>query len=195
MSMTGERPPGDVSAARPQPQIAVFGSGAAMLPHEPAYELAFRLGQLLAAAGFRVLTGGYDGTMAAVSRGAWSAGGHVTGITMTLFTEPPNPWLTEERRVDSFTERLAVLCDQADGYVVLPGGVGTLNELGYTWSILLTGAVPRRPLVLLGESWRRLLACLRQEGFPLQPEVEQFTTIVATPEEAVTVLQESFLGP
>ncbi len=194
MSLTGGDLLDGLAEVGAGPRIAVFGSGAPMRPDHPAYEEAFRLGRLLAAAGCIVLTGGYDGTMAAVSRGAWSVGGRILGITMSLFVEPPNPWLSREVRVDRFAERLAVLCDHADGYVVLPGGVGTLNELGYAWSILLTGAVPRRPLVLVGPSWRRLVSCFRAEGFPLQPEIEQFTEFVATPEEAVAALRQHLVG-
>lgn len=174
-------------------RIAVFGSGAPLLPDAEAYRNAFRLGQLLGEAGFVVLTGGYDGTMAAVSRGAWLAGGTVIGVTMTLFSELPNPWLTEEIRVDRFSQRLAALCDDADGYVAFPGGVGTLNELGYVWSLLLTGAVPPRPLVLIGQPWRQVLAAMRAAGFPLQAEIDPLTTIVDRPEEALARLGEAVL--
>jgi uncharacterized protein (TIGR00730 family) len=177
----------------PRPRIAVFGSGAALGESAPLFRQALRLGHLLGAAGFDLATGGYDGTMAAVSRGVRESGGHVLGVTLDLFEpEPPNAFLHEELRTSAIAERLATLCERSDAYAALPGGVGTLNEVGYAWSILLTGAVAPRPLVLVGAAWRRLIAFLRSEGFPIQPRVDEVTWIADTPEEAVERLREAF---
>ena len=83
--------------------VAVFGSALAP-PDHPVLAEAERMGQLLAQAGFTLMTGGYSGTMEAASRGAHQAGGHVIGVTMDLFAPrlQPNRWLTRERRVKDF---------------------------------------------------------------------------------------------
>ena len=118
-------------------RIAVFGSGYPLAPSDTLYAEARALGRLLAEAGFEVATGGYDGAMAAVSQGARDAGGHVIGVTLTLFDpEPPNPWLTEERRVGTFAERLATLNQHVRAQTPwgIEAGIATgVDENGALW--------------------------------------------------------------
>ena len=168
--------------------VAVFGSGSA-LPDHPVLAQAERLGQLLAEANFALICGGYGGTMAAASRGARQAGGKAIGVTMDLFTgKEPNPWLTKERRVKDFFPRLGHLTN-ADGFVVLEGGIGTLTELTLTWSLLQTGQISSRPLILVGDSWRRVLATLREETFMTERDFE-LVTIVDSVDDALSILTE-----
>jgi len=166
--------------------IAVFGSS---LPPEGTveYEQARRLGRLLARAGFTVMNGGYYGLMEAVSRGATEEGGKAIGITVSLFdaySPVGNLWLSEERKVADLYERLRILTEEADGFVVLKGGIGTLNEWAFTWALLATESIPRKPCVLLGEHWPHLLAVLQEEMFITERELS-WLTVVRTPEEAV----------
>src|SRR3990172_11196235 len=97
--------------------ITVFGSSSPA-PGEPAYEEARRLGDLLARAGHCVLTGGYMGTMEAVSRGAAEAGGHTVGVTCDQIEKwrntKANAWVKEERRFESLGERLYCLVESCD---------------------------------------------------------------------------------
>lgn len=136
--------------------IAVFGSSA---PQEgnPAYEEARQVGRLLAVAGFAVATGGYSGTMTAVSRGAAEAGGHVIGVTSSQIEQfrplGPNQWVAEEIRYESLRDRLMHLVLKNDGMIALPGGIGTLSEMMLAWSFLQVGEVEKRPFALLGEMW------------------------------------------
>jgi predicted Rossmann-fold nucleotide-binding protein len=108
--------------------------------------------------GHTVLTGGYVGTMEAVSRGAAAAGGHVVGVTCDEIqawrASAPNAWIAEELRFPSLRLRLMALIDQCDAAMALPGGPGTLAEISMMWSHLLTGAIPPRPLVLIGPGWK-----------------------------------------
>jgi hypothetical protein len=167
----------------------VFGSSQ-VREGEALYQEALELGRLLARAGFDVMTGGYDGVMAAVSRGVHEAGGRVIGVTLSLFDpEPPNPWLHEEQRTEAFSERLRHLTEQADGYIVLRGGIGTLTEFAYTWSLLQTGAVARKPFVVLGESWARLVRLLREDDFRIADEYYKLIRFARTPQEAVAILK------
>lgn len=169
--------------------IAVFGSGSAP-PDHPVLAQAERLGQLLAEAGFAVINGGYAGTMEAASRGAQQAGGLVTGVTMDLFEHlEPNPWLTRERRVKDFFPRLKRLTD-ADGFVVLQGGIGTLTEATLTWSLLQTGQIPPRPFVFVGDGWRHLFHAFRAETFMTERDFA-LATVVDSVDDALTVLVEA----
>lgn len=143
--------------------VTVFGS-ASPLPGHPAYEEARRLGELLARAGHTVLTGGYMGTMEAASRGAAEAGGHVVGVTCQQIEDwraaKHNLWVLEERKFPTLRERLYCLIDSCDAALALPGGIGTLDEIVTMWSQMQTSAMPTRPLILIGQGWRRTMAAL-----------------------------------
>lgn len=141
-------------------RIAVFG-GSSPKPGETAYIEAYHLGELIGQAGFTVLTGGYIGTMEAVSRGTAETGGRVIGVTCdqieTWRPVAPNPWVQEERRFSTLRERLFALIDGCDAALVLPGGIGTLTELAVMWSQLQTGAIKPRRLILIGPGWQVLV--------------------------------------
>ncbi len=136
--------------------IAVFGSSR-RAEHSDLYREAYTLGGLLARAGYAVLSGGYQGAMAAVSRGAAAAGGQVIGVTCAIFDPlPPNPWLTEEIKAPTLIDRLTIMLDRADGFVGLRGGIGTLSEVTLAWSLLQTRS-SAKPLVLLGADWQPVI--------------------------------------
>jgi len=141
-----------------QPIVSVFG-GAAPRRGESAYRDAEWLGAALAQAGFSVATGGYIGTMEAVSKGAAEAGGHVIGVTCEQLEAwrgvAPNAWVQEEMRFGTLRERLNHLVALGDAWIALPGGIGTLSEISLCWSLLQTQEVGPRPLVLVGEIWQR----------------------------------------
>jgi len=118
------------------------------------------LGEMLARRGHAVLTGGYTGTMEAVSRGAAAAGGHVIGVTCDdigrYHGRSANPWVMEERRCPTLLERLRQLIEGSDAAIALPGGPGTLTEIALTWNLMIVGSLARRPLILVGEAWKQL---------------------------------------
>lgn len=143
----------------PDRKITVFG-GSLPRPGDAAYQHALLLGRSLAEKGFTVITGGYIGTMEAVSRGAAEAGGRVIGITCDEIEAwrpvGPNPWVLDERRYPTLRQRLYALIDLCDAAVALPGGIGTLAEIGAMWSHLQVNSVVSspRPLLLIGAGWR-----------------------------------------
>jgi uncharacterized protein (TIGR00730 family) len=140
--------------------VTVFG-GSQPKELDSAYREALDLGRLLALAGHTVLTGGYVGTMEAVSRGASEAGGHVIGVTCEDIEKwrpvKPNAWIKEERRFRTMLERLQGLILGSDAAIALPGGPGTLTEVALTWNLMIVESLPRRPLVLVGEGWQTVL--------------------------------------
>jgi uncharacterized protein (TIGR00725 family) len=137
--------------------ITVFG-GSQPKPGSLAYQEAALLGRLLAERGHAVLTGGYMGTMEAVSRGANEAGGHVIGATCLEIERwrknGPNPWVKEVRQFETLRERLDGLISGCDAALALPGGPGTLTEISLMWNLMIVDALPRRPLVLIGPGWQ-----------------------------------------
>lgn len=149
--------------------VSVFG-GSLLKGESPAYQAAVRLGRLLGEAGFALATGGYIGTMEAVSKGASEAGARVIGVTsddIEAWREVSvNRWVTERVHCKTLLERMQRLIEIGHALVALPGGIGTLTEISVAWSLLQTGGVPPRPLILVGEAWRRTLATF----FELTPD-------------------------
>ncbi len=149
-------------------RIAVFG-GSSVSEGSPEYQAAYRLGRRLARAGFAVVTGGYIGTMEAVSRGAYEAGGHVIGVPCATIERwrpvAPNPWIHEHWPAKTLLDRLRHLVHRTHGAIVLPGGVGTLTELALYWNHLLVQELSPRPFIVVGEGWHRVLRTL-MASFP-----------------------------
>jgi uncharacterized protein (TIGR00725 family) len=142
-------------------EVAVLGS-ARIGPGDPRHEDAGRLGRLLAVQGWTVLTGGYGGLMAAVSRGAAAAGGRTVGLPMRAWQHlTPDASCAELRWSVSYAERLAHLL-AARVAIALPGGVGTLAEASAVWAAAQTepGAAQ---LVLVGQAWRALMAAFADQ--------------------------------
>jgi len=141
-------------------KVSVFGSSQ---PKEgsAAYAEAQELGRLLAVRGHVVLTGGYIGTMEAVSRGASEAGGHVIGVTCEDIERwrplGANAWVKEEWRKKTLIDRLQALIEGCDAALALPGGPGTLTEISLTWNLMIIGSLNRRPLILTGNGWQKVL--------------------------------------
>jgi uncharacterized protein (TIGR00730 family) len=140
--------------------ITVFG-GSQPQPGSAAYVEACELGKLLAQAGHTVLTGGYIGTMEALSKGANEAGGHVIGVTCADIEAwrpvKPNAWVQEERRFATLQERLNELVLACDAAIALPGGPGTLTEIALTWNLMIVYSMPPKPLILTGAGWRSVM--------------------------------------
>ena len=140
--------------------VSIFG-GSQPREGDTAYNEAQELGRLLAQRGYTVLTGGYIGTMEAVSRGASEAGGHVIGVTCEDIENwrkvAPNRWVKEEWRKKTLVERLQALIVGCDAALALPGGPGTLTEISLMWNLMIVESLHRRPLILIGNGWQSVL--------------------------------------
>jgi uncharacterized protein (TIGR00725 family) len=174
-------------------RITIFG-GSRPVHGEPAYEEAYQLGSILGKAGHTVLTGGYIGTMEAVSRGANETGGHVIGVTCGEIEAwrpgGANRWVLEEMRFSSTRERLLALIDNCEAAFALPGGAGTLAEITMMWTNLITNSIDRRPLILIGSGWRKTFETLYSElGEYISDRDRQWISFVPNGEEAVKLLE------
>ena len=169
--------------------VAVFGS-ADPAPGHPLYEVARAVGALCARAGWTVVTGGYGGVMEGASRGAAENGGRVVGVTCSIFGDRrPNRWLTETTRTRDLFERTRELIERSRGYVVLHGQTGTLAELAMLWALSRAGCLGPRPVVVLGERWKDVLAHLARADV-LPESQRELVDYVETPEDAVRHLQD-----
>ncbi len=136
--------------------ITVFGSSQP-LPGESEYEIAYRLGKLLGEAGFSVCTGGYQGIMDAVSKGAVETGAKAIGITVDYFNAIPSKYLSKEIRCNTLLERIQKLVESGDGYAVLTGGTGTMLELSVVWEYVNKKIIEQKPIVCNGDMWLQLI--------------------------------------
>lgn len=169
-----------------QPIITIFG-GSKCTESAPEYAQAERIGELLAERGFTICTGGYLGVMEAASRGARRRGGRVLGIVMTQFTAEPNKYLTDKVATAHFYERLQHLITRSVGFIALRGGMGTVTEVALVWNKLLTRVIEPRPLVLLGQCWRRVVDCWC-EHLVVSDEDVRLLDFADTPEQAVEII-------
>ncbi len=169
-------------------RVTVFG-GASPLPGSSAYQEARLLGKLLAEAGCTVLTGGYIGTMEAVSCGAAEAGGHVIGITCDDIERwrptKANRWVQEEIHFVTLNQRLMALIESCDAAIALPGGPGTLAEVSMRWNLLQTNGTHSRPLILVGKGWQAVIGQFLASFDAYVPvNHRSWLTLVDTVEEA-----------
>jgi uncharacterized protein (TIGR00730 family) len=174
--------------------VSVFG-GSRPRPGEGAYEEARALGAALTEAGWTVATGGYAGVMEAASRGACEAGGHVIGVTCGLIEDwkglRPNQWVREEKKFATLRERLGHLVEFCDAAVALPGGIGTLSEVALTWSLLQTGEIAAKPLVVVGQVWTETVSTfIRHANGYLHPGDDALVHMAANVEAAVGYLRQ-----
>lgn len=156
------------------------------------YAQARELGYLLAETGFTICSGGFGGSMEAVSRGAREGGGQTIGVTVDVIKRSGrsgNAWLDEEVRTESIFRRIEHMVTIADGFVTLPGGAGTLAEMSLTMNLLYLGALAPKPLVLLGPDWQALMEFFFARLHGSDPE-RRLLTYAGTPAEATAILAE-----
>ncbi len=182
---------------RSSPVVSVFG-GAHPREGTAAYMEAMDLGTQLAKAGFTVATGGYSGVMEAVSRGAGEARGHVIGVTCDRIEQyaqsaSPNSWVAEEIRYATLRERLYHLVANCSAAIALAGGIGTLSEIALSWSLLQTGEISPKSLVLVGHAWHSTMnTFLKQSEGYVQADHHRLLTLVDDGTSAVRHLQHVF---
>ena len=167
--------------------VAVFGSSQATNA-APHYRLAESLGRALAKRGAIIRCGGYGGIMEGVASGAKSEGGRVVGCTLRWFAEAsarvPNTFLDEVHESPDLHARLRCLLGGTRAAIVLPGGVGTLNELLWVWTLLMFDRDDGpQGLVVLGDQWKELLDFLKLR-FEVNDAVLSLITIAKDPEDA-----------
>ena len=142
----------------PRPAATVFGS-ARTGRGTPEYEQARACGRALAEAGFAVVTGGGPGVMEAANRGAREGGGFSVGFNVELpHEQEPNPYVDLAAAFRHFYARKVMLVKAAEGFILFPGGFGTLDELFESLTLIQTDKVREFPVSLIGtDYWRGLL--------------------------------------
>jgi uncharacterized protein (TIGR00730 family) len=174
-----------------RPVVTVFGSS--RVPRDdPEYEAARRLGALVAERGWTLCNGGHDGTMEAAARGAKEAGGTTIGVSLALYRPTnQNVWLDQEIVAESLFARLEQLVTLGGAYVVLRGGIGTLLEMCLVWNLAQSPEFTGKPIVLVGEAWRQVVAAFTA-NFPMHPWEAESIVVVDSVDDAVAVVAARF---
>jgi uncharacterized protein (TIGR00730 family) len=176
--------------------VSVFGSARFDESH-PMYESARRLGDLLAHAGFAVITGGGPGIMEAANRGAYEAGGLSIGCNIELpFEQVGNRYTNLAVNFRYFFVRKMIFVKFSSGFVIFPGGFGTLDELFEALTLVQTRKISRFPIILYGRSyWRGLLDWITHtqlaEG-AISPEDLDLLVLTDSVEEARDILVDCY---
>ncbi len=175
------------------PSISIFGSARAR-PGDPSYETAREIAQRLAAAGFGVITGGGPGVMEAGNRGAREGDGLSVGLGIELpFEQGMNEYVDLGVNFRYFFARKTMFLKYSLGFVVMPGGFGTLDELFEAVTLVQTKKVSSFPIVLVGRGhWdgldRWIRGTLRESGMIGEADAD-LLTVVDTAEEAIEAVR------
>jgi len=174
------------------PCVSVFGS-ARTRPDSPYYNLATEVGRLLTRSGYGVITGGGPGIMEAANRGANETGGKSVGLNIDLpFEQYSNPYIDKDKLMtyDYFFVRKVMFIKYSQGFIILPGGFGTMDELFEAMTLIQTEKIARFPIVFVGSAyWKGLIDWMKasmqeMEGNIHEEDLNLFR-IVDTAEEAV----------
>ena len=172
-----------------RPAVSIFGS--ARVPEsDPAYTAARATARLFAEAGWAVVTGGGPGVMEAANRGAKEGGGLSVGFNIELpHEQESNPYLDISLAFRHFYARKTMFVKAAEGFVVFPGGIGTVDELFEALTLIQTGKVLNFPVVLYDSAyWAELLGWMRDELLArrmISPEDVELLSVTDDPAEVV----------
>jgi uncharacterized protein (TIGR00730 family) len=176
--------------ARIGPCVSIFGS-ARTSPENKHYKLAEDIARILSERGYGVVSGGGPGIMEAANKGAFDAGGKSVGLNIELpFEQSHNKYIDSDKLLsfDYFFVRKVMFMKYSQGFIVLPGGFGTMDELFEAMTLIQTGKIARFPIVLVGkEYWKGLFDWIHSRMIDegnISPEDVNLYSIVDTAEEA-----------
>ena len=176
------------------PCVSIFGS-ARVRPGQPYYDLAVKVAQRVAEAGYGIITGGGPGIMEAGNKGANLAGGTSVGLNIELpFEQHDNPFIDSDKSLDFdyFFVRKVMFVKYSQGFVVMPGGFGTLDEFFEALTLIQTNKIHKFPIILVGsEFWKGLIDWIKttlvQEG-KISPGDLDLIQLVDTEDEVVNII-------
>lgn len=176
------------------PCVSIFGS-ARTEPGSKYYLLAEEIAYKLTNEGYGIITGGGPGIMEAANKGAQKASGKSVGLNIKLpFEQSPNPFIDTDKSItfDYFFVRKLMFIKYAQGFIVLPGGFGTMDELFESLTLIQTRKIGKFPIVMVGKAyWAGLLDWIKTvlvtEKY-INPDDMKLFTVVDTSDEAVEVI-------
>ncbi|NVN18310.1 TIGR00730 family Rossman fold protein [Muricauda sp. HICW] len=196
----GEFVNGFEKMSRIGPCVSIFGSARVREGHQ-YYDLAVRISQKIAEAGYGVITGGGPGIMEAGNKGASLAGGTSVGLNIDLpFEQHDNPYIDDDKSLDFdyFFVRKVMFVKYSQGFVVMPGGFGTLDEFFEALTLIQTHKIHTFPIILVGtEFWKGLMDWIKNtlvEAGNISPKDLDLIKLVDTEDEVVEIIDAFYKG-
>lgn len=183
-----------------KPSIVIMGS-ARTKPRDQYYKLTVKIAKEIVGRGFGIITGGGPGIMEAGNRGAFEAGGSSTGVSIELPNEQAsNQYIDKDKDLifRYFFVRKVMFFKYAQGYIIMPGGFGTIDELFEVLTLIQTGKTPKMPVVLIGtEYWSPLVKWIKDvmlKNKNINKEDLDLFSITDDPREAAQIVHDFYIG-
>ena len=181
------------------PCVSIFGS-ARTKPDDKYYQLAENIAKNLSDNGYGVITGGGPGIMEAANKGAYDAGGTSVGLNIELpFEQHDNPYIDSDKSIDFdyFFVRKVMFVKYSQGFVVMPGGFGTLDELFEAITLIQTHKIGKFPIILVGKKfWSGLVDWIKETLLDSHNNISKedlnLLNIVDTENEVIEILNEFY---
>ncbi|OUW72605.1 MAG: Rossman fold protein, TIGR00730 family [Flavobacteriaceae bacterium TMED204] len=180
------------------PCISIFGS-ARTAPEDPYYRLTTEIAESVVKSGLGIITGGGPGIMEAANLGAKNAGGISVGLNINLpFEQKANPYIDEDKLMnfEYFFVRKVIFMKYSQGFVVMPGGFGTLDELFEALTLIQTEKIKKFPIILVGKKfWGGLMDWINTillEEHKIDPDDLDLIRVVETKEEVLEHLERFY---
>lgn len=175
------------------PAVSIFGS-ARTSPDDPVYKIAEKIAAMLVKNNFAVITGGGGGIMEAANKGATKAGGRSIGLNIILPREQkPNRYSNIKVEFNYFFIRKVMFIKYASAYIIMPGGLGTLDELFEAATLIQTQRIKPFPIILVGSDyWSGLLDWIRNQlvnTIKISPEDMDIFQVMDSPDEIVKTIK------
>jgi hypothetical protein len=181
------------------PCVSIFGS-ARTKPDDKYYQLAENIAKNLSDNGYGVITGGGPGIMEAANKGAYNAGGTSVGLNIELpFEQHDNPYIDNDKSIDFdyFFVRKVMFVKYSQGFVVMPGGFGTLDELFEAITLIQTHKIGKFPIILVGKKfWSGLVDWIKETLLDSHNNISKadlnLLNIVETENEIIEILNDFY---
>ncbi len=167
--------------------ITSFGS-AFITPDEPLYTEIEQLGKLVAESGYDVCSGGYYGSMEAISKGSFVAGGKTIGIGVKGWEIKPNQYLTGSILAENLMDRILKLINAADAYIIFKGGTGTLLEISAALELMNKKAMPEKKMIFYTDFWKNMISILQQDTDSLKEILNRNIFFIQKPAEILKLI-------
>ena len=181
------------------PCISIFGSARTPSNH-PNYKLTVEIAKAVSESGYGIISGGGPGIMEAANKGAQEANGVSVGLNIVLpFEQQSNPYIDQDKLIDFqyFFVRKVMFVKYAQGFIVMPGGVGTLDELFEAFTLLQTSKVNKYPIILVGvEYWNGLIEWIKNrllKDHNISPEDLDLIEVVDTKDQVIECLNRFYI--
>jgi len=167
--------------------ITSFGT-AYLNENEPLYSEIIEIGKHIAEAGYTICSGGYKGSMEAISKGAKSAGGKTIGVTVKGWQAAPNDYIEEIAEMPNLMDRIVELIGIADAYVIFKGGTGTLVEISVALELMNKGSMPEKKMIFFTDFWKNMIEILKQDSPKLKDMINKNIFFIREARELTNIL-------